>query len=729
MFSLRISRQLVGVVMGVVVGGASTAGASLGAPDSGAGTTNGELPAVVTEQPEKSQLEKLMELPLEELMNLEVESVNKHQESIFWSSAAVSVYSRDDVLLSGARTLADFLRRVAGVDVYQVKPLSPMVGIRSLTDKSNNRILLMFDGREEIMEMVGFPLWPGLNIDLEEIERIEVIRGASSTLYGANAFLGVVSVTTVASKPLGVDAYATMGEQGGLRLFGRGRGNTALHGGNLSFSLGVGHESYETPSDPDYVQHDPLRVHGYARYTREDWLDVSLHGGYTLGEFSLYTQLGEMDLQDGLAHYVMGKGRVALSEKLKLSLQVYHNRFYGALKERPMVMAFGMWVADLPSFEFDMQILDSQAQVDFELLDSLFMVAGASFRYSYATTVNLIPSFIEESRGAGFLQLQWQVTDTLQLQGGTRVDINSVTDPTVSPRAVAVYRPWPNQSFRLGYGLSFRKPYFLEHAMHFKIQNVDPLLVTLLAPRDPAAILERSLGNPDIKNETIQSLEAGWLAHLFGSLLQLSVNGFYNRYLDVIYLDLDVGIDSIYDVGNISDTIFNLKNRKTALAAVGGELEANLRPFNDTLFWANLGLRRVFDEETGQLWKSEPILRVNAGGRYGGERGVIADLAIHYVSSYESEQFNPPDLPSPRFSTLGDSWLAVARLGYRFGMSVPGRFVELGLTAQTPLGESFREVTGFHEDPANLNPLVETTADFGGDKLHRLLFGYFRLCY
>ena len=116
-----------------------------------------------------------------------------HQQSVFWSPSAVTVITRDEILASGVNTIHDLLRRVPGMDVFDLKTYYPVVGARAMAGILGNRILTITDGREEIMEMTGFTMWGALSVDLEEVERIEVIRGPASALYGANAYSAVVS--------------------------------------------------------------------------------------------------------------------------------------------------------------------------------------------------------------------------------------------------------------------------------------------------------------------------------------------------------------------------------------------------------------------------------------------------------------------------------------------------------------------------------------------------------
>jgi len=157
------------------------------------------------------------------------------------SPSAITVLGREDIRSSGATSITDLLRRIPGFDIYELKVSNPLVGARALTEDTNNLVLLLIDGREAMIEVVGFAYWAGLTISLAEVERIEVIRGPGSTLYGANAFAAVISITTVREKiEPGADLLISVGQEGHEETFARARGHLVLSPGVLSYSAGIG---------------------------------------------------------------------------------------------------------------------------------------------------------------------------------------------------------------------------------------------------------------------------------------------------------------------------------------------------------------------------------------------------------------------------------------------------------------------------------------------------------
>ena len=646
----------------------------------------------------------------------EIESASKHRQSIFWSPSAITVFTKEQIRSSGANSLYDLLRRVPGFDVYEAKPSYPIVGARALTDDSNNLVLVLIDGREALIELVGFALWAALDVDLVEIERVEVIRGPGSTLYGANAFTAVVNITTVRERASGLgDLVISGGGTGQRRLFGRFHHTWDLAGGVLSFSAGWGTEATNSPSDRmDPVKDMRLRSHGYLRYRQGRRLDVSLHGGVVEGDGTLFMHVGDMRSSNVLNHFVMAKAEFGFSDAVRLKTQVYHNRTRADFSYRVPLQSYGTWVADVPDFYMDTNTVDGQAQLDFRIIRDLLLISGANLRFSTLTSDNVIPQEISELRGAVFTNAQWHLFEDLQLTAGIRFDFNTETDEALSPRAVAVYRPFESHAFRLGYGLAFRKPAFIESQAHFRVSNYNPAFPEIVEK------LEQEFGNEDLVNEKVHSFEAGWRAWLLEDKLQITIELFFNLYQDNIFfhVHMPTRMGGLPDVPNSE---FHFDNQDTDIIAIGGEAEVVWNAIDGLTLWSNLGLRRVTDVDGHEI-PSEPALRINLGGRFDPVEGLFADLALHYTSSREMQLLNPEE-PLELYPTLylDDTLLLLSRLGCRW--VADQREVEAGLTLRFPLNRTFREFAGI-PIPSTLR--ADTASDFGGERIVRLLSLYLR---
>jgi PAS domain S-box-containing protein len=133
---------------------------------------------------------------LEDLMNVEVTSVSKKEQKLSEVAAAIYVITPEDIRRSGARNIPDLLRMVPGLDVAQIDASRWAISARGFNLQFSNKLLVLIDGRAVYTPLFGGVNWDTKDVPLEDIERIEVIRGPGGTIWGANAVKGVINVIT-----------------------------------------------------------------------------------------------------------------------------------------------------------------------------------------------------------------------------------------------------------------------------------------------------------------------------------------------------------------------------------------------------------------------------------------------------------------------------------------------------------------------------------------------------
>ncbi len=165
----------------------------------------------------------LTSLSLEDLMNVEIYSASKKYEPVFDTPAAVYVITQEDIRRSGATSIARLLRRVPGMIVQKVTSNTWDISARGFNGSIfSNKLLVLIDGRAVYTPLFGGVFWDVQNVPMEDIERIEVIRGPGGTMWGANAVNGVINIITKHPK----DTQKTMIVAGGgteERAFGGAR--------------------------------------------------------------------------------------------------------------------------------------------------------------------------------------------------------------------------------------------------------------------------------------------------------------------------------------------------------------------------------------------------------------------------------------------------------------------------------------------------------------------------
>jgi len=149
---------------------------------------------------ENNQLQDLTELSLEELMNIEITSVSKKAEKFSQAPAAIYVITSEDIKRSGATSLPELLRMVPGVEVARINSNAWAISVRGFNGRFANKLLVLIDGRSVYTPTFSGVFWDEQDLLLEDIERIEVIRGPGGTLWGANAVNGVINIITKKAK-------------------------------------------------------------------------------------------------------------------------------------------------------------------------------------------------------------------------------------------------------------------------------------------------------------------------------------------------------------------------------------------------------------------------------------------------------------------------------------------------------------------------------------------------
>ncbi len=178
-------------------------------------------------QEDRANGEPLKQLSLAELGNVEVTTTSKEPEEVWKTPAAVFVITQEDIRRSGATSIPEVLRLAPGVEVAQVDSDHWSIGIRGFGAVLASKLLVLIDGRSVYTPLFAGVYWQAQATPLEDIERIEVIRGPGGTIWGANAVDGVINIITKNAK----DTHGVMVSLGGGNV---DQGTNTVHygGGN-----------------------------------------------------------------------------------------------------------------------------------------------------------------------------------------------------------------------------------------------------------------------------------------------------------------------------------------------------------------------------------------------------------------------------------------------------------------------------------------------------------------
>ena len=154
------------------------------------------LMAVASPSLAQSPAPNLGQMSIEDLMNIEITSASRKQQRAADVAAAVYVITHDAIRRSGMTTIPDVLRLAPGVQVAQINSNKWAVSVRGFNSLYTNKLLVLIDGRSVYNRLFSGVLWDDQDLMLEDVERIEVIRGPGAAIWGANAVNGVINIVT-----------------------------------------------------------------------------------------------------------------------------------------------------------------------------------------------------------------------------------------------------------------------------------------------------------------------------------------------------------------------------------------------------------------------------------------------------------------------------------------------------------------------------------------------------
>jgi outer membrane receptor for ferrienterochelin and colicins len=515
------------------------------------------------------QKSDLTDMSVEDLMGVEVATVygaSKYEQQVTDAPASVSIVTADDIKRYGYRTLAEALRSVRGIYVTYDRTFS-YLGVRGFDRPGdlNTRVLLLIDGHrinDDIYE--GAPIGMEFPVDVDLIERIEVIRGPSSSLYGTNAFFGVINVIT--KQPAGLQGGEVAASAGG---FGTYNGRVS-YGKKYRSGLGVllsasGMESqgddklHYREFDSRYtpgIAHRADGEHNYQLFGKFSYRDFILTAAMasrqktipTASYGTLFNDPGTQAIEGhsflDLKYSHIFRGDTEISGRLFYDRLVYDGDYIYDRSQRGSApatvlnkdQAWGYWWGG-----------ETQAVTTF--LDRNKITTGAEYRSNGTQrqrNYDQDPYFLhlDDRRSstiwALYLQDEIQLLDSLILSAGVRYDHYDSFGGTTNPRLALIYKPVESSVFKLLYGRAFRAPGAYEFYYN------DGGLT--------------SKGNPALKPERIQTYEVVYEQY-FLKHYRSSLSGFYYQLSDLVSQRLDPA-DGMIQYGNVD-----------AVDAKGGEVE------------------------------------------------------------------------------------------------------------------------------------------------------------
>lgn len=466
----------------------------------------------------------------EQLFSATVVSASRTSESLWDFPAAVFVITSEDIARSGATSIPEALRLAPGVEVARINSSAWAVSVRGFNAALANKLLVMIDGREVYDPLFSGVYWDVQDVPLEDVERIEIVRGPGASLWGANAVNGVINIITKSAGDTrggllsvaggNVDRAIVTARYGGggegdahWRVYGRyfdrasfdtvsgADANGAWRQWRAGFRVDVDHtrdsltlqgDAYD--SESGQLRAVPILVSPYAEIVRED---IAAHGANVLGRW---------------AHTFASDG--------KLTTQAYVD--YTARDQIPL--------------EDERLTVDLDTQYEFSSMTRHALVAGFRYRHTrdslgQTTIIFSNRSSNEESLYSAFVQDRITLQpDRWVLTLGSKFDHNDFTGFELQPNVRLQWFDGEKQTVWASASRAVRTPSELERDLTVVAGVIPPGMLPLPVSVQPTA-------TPTFDSEVLVAYEAGYRRR-WSDTINTDLAAFYNEYDGLATLSL-----------------------------------------------------------------------------------------------------------------------------------------------------------------------------------------------
>jgi len=455
--------------------------------------------------------EDFFDMSLEQLSDINITSVAKKPQKLSLAAASIFVLSQEDIKRSGVTTIPDALRMVPGVQVAKLDANKWAISIRGFNDIFSNKLLVLVDGRSVYSPFFGGAYWDTVDTILDDIERIEVIKGPGGTLWGANAVNGVINIITKHAKDssgLLINALVGNEEQGQLNL---------RYGGEINKDTqyrvyAKGFEKDEAKDGVDDWRQGRLGFRVDSEIALKD--KITLQGDIYAGEegeratsdittapFGTYASK-----TDVVGANILFRWQRNLSENSDFILQTYYD-----YTEREH-----FYVKD------QRETVDIDFQHRFQIFKQQEIIWGLGFRYigdeiSKGALMSLSPQQRSDQIYSGFVQDEISLIDEqLILTLGAKVEHNSYTGFEYQPSARLLWKPFDQHSFWGAISRAVKVPNRMEQDAAIQRTMASPTLAVNI------------YGSKDMDAEELIAYEIGY--RFLGKQFTFDSSFYYNEY-------------------------------------------------------------------------------------------------------------------------------------------------------------------------------------------------------
>jgi len=480
-----------------------------------------------------------------------VVSASKVEQQLVNAPATVTVIGARALELAPSQGYGDILRNVPGVNITQISARDVNITPRGSTSTLSTSQLAVLDGRSLYQDFFGFVMWDFMPVNLNEIKRIEVIRGPASAVWGANAMSGVVNVITKTPREMlgtsfavGVGTFDTSTgaakDDAGMLWYLNGTHAGAISD-RVSFKLSGGYYTQDpfarptgtipnggTTQYPTFVNQGTTqpKVDGRLDYSLDNGAYMTFAGGYSGTDGIMHSGIGPFDIKRGSW---MGYGKANYTRGA-FRLQAFLQSLDG---DAAQLLTRGPGGAPI-TFLFNTKTFDVEAG-NVTTVGRQVFTYGGNIRHN-TFDLSIAPDADSRTEGGFYLQDEIFLHEKFRVSIGARADkFTSIDGIVVSPRVALLLKPQADHAIRVSYNRAFRAPSAINN--HIDLTIAEPLpfgaINPAFAPLGVFFVPIRVVGNPDLQEERMDAFEVGYTG-IFGGRTTVTAAWYLNKFKDQI---------------------------------------------------------------------------------------------------------------------------------------------------------------------------------------------------
>ncbi len=575
-----------------------------------------------------------------------VYGASKNLEKITESPSAVTTYLKSDIRRkSRGGRMGDVFTGSTGIDILQNGANDFIINTRGFNGGLHRRVLVLQDGRDAAMPLLGAQEWNSFSLPPDEYSSIEFVRGPAAALYGANAFNGVINLISYSPKEaLGTRASFLIGDyetyEGDIRHAG-------LITEKISYKVTLGYShslNYSNRRDSvKFLEYPGLALE--RRPITED--DRQTFAGYgTMRMDYDFDAAKKLTFEAGYSRsgnetFVFGLGRTLVKDTERPYIRLAYNSENINIHTHYMQrsVADSMWLLVPGAYLLDNSkdfFIDFQH--NFSISDDFKFVWGVSEQLQLIRTSGTsIPDDVDADYTGVYGQVEWNINDMLKFVTSARLDYASIHETQFSPRAAVVLSLTPEHKLRFSAGRAFQRPNYSElyrltpdapvfdpktgapvnfDAVQKAIADSIGALTETIPDIDLKlnAFRANAVGNENLKVEKIVSYEIGYKG-VFGENFYFNADLYYNRLNDFI-------------------TNF-LPGINPGIEAWHPALEGDLAEYNDLAYDMVMNALNPRDRQRLSILNGEPVFVVsNANVGEVDEYGAELEAGYYFTDAF-----------------------------------------------------------------------------------------------